>query len=126
MHISDEELIAYLKKNEKRKKYGRGDGAAYSFRLKPSPEPTERMPYTIVLFSCLPSAWEEDRMIAACFAIECLDKYNGGAKTPERFIAKTGAHHQSERGAYFLEVLRDLEDELIRCGGQHPTGDAHP
>ena len=125
MRISDEALIAYLKKNEKRKRYARGDGAAFSFRLEPSPNPTDRMPYTIVLFSCVPSAWEKDRDIAACLVVECLGRYNGGAKSPDRFVAKTGAHHQSERGVYFLELLLDLEDELSRGGDQHPAAEVH-
>lgn len=123
MHISDEALIACLKKNEKRKRYARGDGAAFSFRLEPSPNPTVRMPYKIVLFS---PAWQRDRDIAACLVIECLDRYNDGAKNPGRFVAKTGAHSQSARGGYFLELLLDLEEGLVRGGDQHPTAEAHP
>jgi hypothetical protein len=124
MHISDEALIAYLEKRANRKRYSLEGGAVYLFRLERSPNPTERMPYQIVFYSSRPSAWEKDHEIAACFAIECLDRYNGGAKTPDGFIAKTGARSASRRGRYFLEVLRDLEGELIRGGGHLPTGEA--
>jgi len=125
MRISDEELIGYLKKNERRKRYRLGDGAAYTFRLEPSPRPTERMPYAVVLFSCVPSAWEKDHEIAACFAIGCLDRYNAGAKRPDDFVAKAGPS-RSRRGRYFRELLADLEYELIRDAGQHPAAEAHP
>lgn len=125
MHIPDEALIAYLKRNANSKRYSLEDGAVYLFRLEPSPHPTERMPYTIVLYSSRSSAWEKDHEIAACFAIECLDKYNGGAKDPDRFVAKKGARSASRRGRYFLKLLSELEDELIRGGGQLPDGEAH-
>ncbi len=122
MNIPDEALVAYLKKHASRKRYSLEDGAVYLFKLKPSPNPTQGMPYTIVLYSSRPAAWKEDQEVPACFALECLNKYNGGARTPDRFIAKTGARTGSRRGRYFLELLLDLEKELSQSGGQLPAG----
>ena len=124
MYISDEALIAYLRKHEKTKRYRLGDGSAYSFRLKSLRNPPERMPYRIVFFSCVPGAWEKDHEIPACFAVECLDKYNGGAKTPDRFIAKSGPS-RSRRGAYFCELLCDVEAELRSGLAPEEIGRAH-
>jgi hypothetical protein len=109
MHVSDDAFLAYLKRNERKQYYRRGDGAEYTYRLEPSRRPTDRMPYTIVFYA---PGWEKDHEIAACFAIECLDAYNGGRRDPDRFVAKTGARSPSRRGRYLCELLRHLEMTL--------------
>ena len=107
MHISDEAFLAYLEKYEDERKYSRSSrGYTYTYRLEKSPRPTTRMPYTIV---CQSPQWKKDHEIPASFAIECLDLYKGGYR---KMVAKTGAQSLSRRGAYLLELLKDLENSL--------------
>ena len=104
MYISDKAFLDYLKKNEGLRRYSRSNrGHPYTYNLKPSPRPNSRMPYNIV---CQSPGWKKDHEIPASLAIECLDLYNMGHRKIE---AKTGARSLSRRGAYLLELLKDLE-----------------